>query len=57
MPVSALALAALEQLVESRLGLAGVFGLIMLTIGYRERNATYGCIGALVLTLLVLPAA
>ncbi|MFP8962981.1 hypothetical protein ACLIYP_20840 [Streptomyces nanhaiensis] len=57
MPVYALALAALEQLVESHLGLAGVFGLVMLTIGYREGNTACGCIGAVVLTLLVLPAA
>ncbi|MFD1828795.1 MULTISPECIES: hypothetical protein [Streptomyces] len=57
MPVYALALAALEQLVESRFGLVGAFGLIMLTIGYRERNATCSSIGALVLTLLLVPAA
>ncbi|GAA2427986.1 hypothetical protein [Streptomyces macrosporus] len=53
----ALALAALEQLVESRYGLIGVFGVIMLTVGYHERNATYSSIGALVLTLLILPMA
>ncbi|HZG02157.1 MAG TPA: hypothetical protein VE546_01050 [Streptomyces sp.] len=57
MPVYALALAALEELMESRFGLLGVFGLVMLTIGYREKNATYSSIGAVVLTLLVLPVA
>ena len=59
MPVYALALAALalgfEKFMESHFGLLGVIGVLMLTVGYRERNVTCGCIGAVMLTMLVLP--
>ncbi|WP_158239605.1 hypothetical protein [Streptomyces carminius] len=54
MPVSALAAAALEQLVESRFGLLGVFGLVMLSAGYHKRNFDYALIGGAVLALLVM---
>ncbi|MDB1087949.1 hypothetical protein PJ985_10265 [Streptomyces sp. ACA25] len=43
-----------ERVVETRFGLAGVIGLLLLRTGIRHRNATCGCVGATVLLMLVL---
>ncbi|MFJ2116573.1 MULTISPECIES: hypothetical protein [unclassified Streptomyces] len=43
----------LEALVQLRFGPMGFVGLLLLSIGIRARNATFGCVGAVVLTLLM----
>ncbi|GAB2779600.1 hypothetical protein [Streptomyces daliensis] len=57
MPLFALALAAVivgfEQLIEWHFGVVGVIGLCLLTIGVKARNVTCSCVGAVVLTMLL----
>ncbi|WP_197351859.1 hypothetical protein [Streptomyces bathyalis] len=57
MPVFALALAAavigFEQLVEWQFGAVGVIGFVLLTVGVKAKNITCSCIGAVVLTMLI----
>ncbi|SCK05311.1 hypothetical protein [Streptomyces sp. WMMB 322] len=57
MPVFALALAAavigFEQLVEWQFGPVGVIGFVLLSVGVKAKNVTCSCIGAVVLTMLI----
>ncbi|WP_171904159.1 hypothetical protein [Streptomyces abyssalis] len=57
MPVFALALAAavigLERLVEWQFGALGVIGCVLLSVGVKAKNITCSCIGAVVLTMLI----
>ncbi|RAJ66879.1 hypothetical protein K378_02242 [Streptomyces sp. Amel2xB2] len=57
MPVYALALAAVaigfERLVEWRFGALGAVGFVLLSVGVKARNVTCSCIGAAVLTMLI----
>lgn len=45
---------AFEQLVEWRFGVLGVFALTLLSIGWHAKNVTCSCVGAVVLTMLVM---
>lgn len=57
MPVFALALAAVvigfERLVEWQFGPLGVIGCVLLSVGVKAKNVTCSCIGAVVLTMLI----
>ncbi|MFG2194715.1 hypothetical protein [Streptomyces sp. NPDC048639] len=56
-PVVALLLAVVvvgfEQLVQWRFGAMGIIGLTMLAVGVKAKNVTCSCIGAVVLTMLL----
>lgn len=58
MPVLALLFAvfvvAFEQLVEWHFGVLGVFALVLLSIGWHAKNVTCSCVGAVVLTMLLM---
>lgn len=43
-----------EQLVESHFGVIGVIGLAFLTVGWHAKNLTCSCMGAVVLTMLLM---
>jgi uncharacterized membrane protein YesL len=45
---------AFEQLVEWRFGVLGVFALALLSIGWHAKNVTCSCVGAVVLTMLLM---
>ncbi|MCH6161103.1 hypothetical protein [Streptomyces marispadix] len=57
MPVFALALAAavigFERLVEWQFGALGAIGFVLLSVGVKAKNVTCSCIGAVVLTMLI----
>ena len=57
MPLFALGLAALvigfERLVEWRFGALGAIGFVLLSVGVKSKNVTCSCIGAVVLTMLI----
>lgn len=57
MPVFALAFAALfvgfEQLMQLNFGTAGVIGCLLLAVGFEAKNVTCSCVGAAVLTMLL----
>lgn len=44
---------AFEELVEWRFGVAGVFAFVLLSIGWHAKNVTCSCVGAVMLTLLL----
>lgn len=50
--VGAVAAIGFESLVQSQFGAMGIIGVLLLTIGVKARNATCGCLGAVVLTML-----
>ncbi|GAB3961540.1 hypothetical protein [Streptomyces sparsus] len=49
--VAAVVVAA-ERVIESRYGVAGAAGVILLAVGIKARNVTCSCLGAVVLTVL-----
>ena len=57
MPLFALVLAGLvigfERLVEWQFGALGVIGFVLLSVGVKAKNITCSCIGAVVLTMLI----
>lgn len=57
MPLFALLLAGLvvgfERLVEWQFGALGAIGFVLLSVGVKARNITCSCMGAVVLTLLI----
>jgi len=57
MPLFALLLAGLvigfERLVEWQFGALGVIGFVLLSVGVKAKNITCSCIGAVVLTMLI----
>jgi hypothetical protein len=57
MPVLALLFAVftvgLEQTLQSKYGVTGVIGLLLLTIGIKAKSPAISSIGAVVLTLLI----
>ncbi|GGO46628.1 MULTISPECIES: hypothetical protein [Streptomyces] len=57
MPLIAVVIAALaigfEQLVQWKYGPMGIIAFVMLTVGIKAKNATFGGIGALILVLLL----
>jgi hypothetical protein len=57
MPVFALGLAAFvigfERLVEWQFGALGAIGFVLLSVGVKSKNITCSCIGAVVLTMLI----
>lgn len=57
MPLFALMLAGLvigfERLVEWQFGALGVIGFVLLSVGVKARNITCSCVGAVVLTMLI----
>ncbi|WP_181765283.1 hypothetical protein [Streptomyces albidus (ex Kaewkla and Franco 2022)] len=57
MPLFALVLAGVvigfERLVEWQFGALGVIGFVLLSVGVKAKNITCSCIGAVVLTMLI----
>ncbi|NLU74090.1 hypothetical protein HCC61_15595 [Streptomyces sp. HNM0575] len=57
MPVCALVVAAVvicfERFVESQFGALGAIGFVVLSVGLKAKNVTCSCIGAAVLTMLI----
>jgi hypothetical protein len=57
MPLYALMLAGVavgfERLVEWQFGALGVIGFVLLSVGVKAENITCSCIGAVVLTMLI----
>ncbi|MDK1476191.1 hypothetical protein QNO07_22685 [Streptomyces sp. 549] len=58
MPYLALFVAVLvvvaERVIEARYGVFGAAGVILLAVGIKSRNATCSCMGAAVLTVLLI---
>ncbi|GGO46614.1 hypothetical protein H181DRAFT_04567 [Streptomyces sp. WMMB 714] len=57
MPLYALMLAGavlgFERLVEWQFGALGVIGFVLLSVGVKAKNITCSCVGAVVLTMLI----
>lgn len=50
----AVAVVAGEYLIESRYGIFGTVGVVLLAVGVKAGNHTCSCLGAAVLTVLVM---
>ena len=42
-----------ERLVEWQFGALGVIGFVLLSVGVKAKNITCSCVGAVVLTMLI----
>ncbi|KAF4407126.1 MULTISPECIES: hypothetical protein [Streptomyces] len=51
--LAAVAAISFEELIEFHFGVVGVVGLLLVTIGVKAKNLTCGCIGAVVLAMLL----